>query len=63
MVLKGLTGVEINGNKYHNVMAPHDFLTDQEIADVLTYVRNSCGNKAKAVTVPEVKAVRAKTKK
>lgn len=64
IVLKGLsTGVEINGNEYHNVMAAHDFLTDQEIADVLTYVRNSFGNKAKAVTVSEVKAVRAKTKK
>ena len=45
---------------YHNVMAPTRFLTDQQIADVLTYVRNSFGNKAKAITAAEVKAVRAK---
>ena len=64
IVLQGLsTGVEINGDEYHNVMAAHDFLTDQEIADVLTYIRNSFGNKAKAVMPSEVKAVRAKIKK
>jgi mono/diheme cytochrome c family protein len=39
---------------------PH--LTDQQVADVLTYVRNSFGNKASAVTPAEVKAVRAKAK-
>jgi mono/diheme cytochrome c family protein len=43
-------------------MPGHEYMTDQQIADVLTYVRNSFGNKAKAVTVAEVKAVRAKTK-
>jgi mono/diheme cytochrome c family protein len=64
IVLQGMsTGVEINGDEYHNVMAAHDFLTDQEIADVLTYIRNSFGNKAKAVTVSDVKSVRTKTKK
>jgi mono/diheme cytochrome c family protein len=61
IVLKGMnTGVEINGDEYHNIMAAHDFLTDQQIADVLTYVRNSFGNKAKAISPAEVKAVRAK---
>jgi mono/diheme cytochrome c family protein len=63
IVLKGLTGdIEINENIYHNVMAPHADLSDQQIADVLTYVRNSFGNKAKAITPAEVKAIRAKTK-
>jgi mono/diheme cytochrome c family protein len=37
-------------------------LTDQQIADVLTYIRNSFGNKASVVTPAEVRAVRAKTK-
>jgi mono/diheme cytochrome c family protein len=41
-------------------MPPHDFLKDQEIADVLTYVRSNFGNKASAVTAAEVKAERAK---
>ena len=64
IVLKGLnTEIEVDGDSYHNVMASHEYLTDQQIADVLTYVRNSFGNKAKAVLPGEVKSVRAKTKK
>ncbi|MFN5641500.1 MAG: c-type cytochrome [Sphingobacteriales bacterium] len=63
IILNGLDEpIEINGDTYTNVMAPHDFLKDQEIADVLTYVRNSFGNKASLITVAEVKTVRA-TKK
>ena len=63
VVLKGMTGeVDIEGETYHNVMAPHNDLTDQQIADVLTYVRNNFGNKASAVTAAEVKMIRAKTK-
>jgi mono/diheme cytochrome c family protein len=63
IVLNGMTGdLDINGDTYHNVMAPHSDLTDQQIADVLTYVRNSFGNKASAVSVAQVKAVRAANK-
>jgi mono/diheme cytochrome c family protein len=61
IVLKGMNEeIEIDGNYYTNVMAPHDFLSDQEIADLLTFVRNSFGNKASIVTATEVKAERAK---
>jgi mono/diheme cytochrome c family protein len=64
IVLNGMNSqTEIEGETYRNIMPSHDFMTDQQIADVLTYVRNSFGNKAKAVTAAEVKAVRAKTKK
>jgi len=62
IILKGMQGVDIDDEHYRNVMAPHTDLTDQQIADVLTYVRNSFGNKASAVTAGEVKAVRARTK-
>lgn len=63
IVLKGLTGeIEIDGDTYHNVMAPHSELSNQQIADVLTYVRSSFGNKARAITPAEVAAIRAKTK-
>ncbi len=63
IVLKGLSGeIEINGDTYHNNMPSQKALTDAEIADVLTYVRNSFGNKASAVSASQVKAVRAKTK-
>jgi len=58
VLLKGLKGVEINGEKYSNVMPSHSFLNDKQIADVLTYVRNSFGNKASAVTRTEVAAAR-----
>ena len=59
VLLNGLQGVEINGEKYHGVMPAQATLTDAQIAAVLTYVRNSFGNKASAVTVGEVQAVRA----
>ena len=62
-VLKGSVGtVEIDGDTFHNTMPPQPQLTDQQIADVLTYVRNSFGNKASTVTPAEVKTVRAKMK-
>lgn len=62
IVLKGLNQpIEVEGETYNNVMPPFAHLTDQQIADVLTYVRNSFGNKASAVTVSQVKAERAKT--
>lgn len=62
-VLKGSQGkVEIDGDTFHNSMPPQPHLTDQQIADVLSYVRNSFGNKASIVTPAEVKVVRAKTK-
>jgi mono/diheme cytochrome c family protein len=55
--------VEIEGEFYANVMAAQDYLKDQEIADVLTYVRNSFGNKASPVTEAEVKSARTAQKK
>lgn len=62
MVLKGSQGkIEIDGDKFHNTMPSLSYLTDQQIADVLTFVRNSFGNKASLVTPAEVKTVRAKT--
>lgn len=63
VLLNGMQGVEIDGERYANVMPAFDYLTDQQIADVLTYVRNSFGNKATAVKATEVKAVRATNKK
>ena len=63
VLLNGLQGVDINGEPYNNVMPSQDFLTDQQIADVLSFVRNSFGNKASAVKAAEVKAVRASGKK
>jgi mono/diheme cytochrome c family protein len=63
IALNGLSGVEIDGEGYDNVMASHADLKDQELADVLTYVRNSFGNKGSLVTAEEVKKTRIKLKK
>lgn len=63
IVLKGLNKpLEIEDDTYTNPMPPQAQLTDQQIADVLTFVRNNFGNKAPAITPAEVKAVRAKVK-
>lgn len=65
IVLNGLPGgqIDIDGDTFHNPMpAQASVLSDQQIADVLTYVRNNFGNKASVVTMAEVKAVRAKIK-
>ena len=62
-VLKGsVENIPIDGEYYSNNMAAQSYLTDVQIADILTYIRNSFGNKASAVTASEVKAVRAVTK-
>ena len=59
-VLHGsVENIPIDGQTYSNNMPAQAYLTDQEIADVLTYVRSSFGNKATAVTAAEVKTVRA----
>lgn len=60
VILNGLQGQEIEGDTYDNAMPAHDFLTDTQIADVLTYVRSNFGNKASEVTADEVKALRGK---
>ncbi|GAB4048060.1 c-type cytochrome [Spirosoma litoris] len=60
VLLKGLQGQEIEGDMYDNAMPAHDFLTDVQIADVLTYIRSSFGNKADAITADEVKTARGK---
>lgn len=60
IVLNGFKeDVEISGDNYTNVMPSFAYLKDQEIADVLTYVRNNFGNKASAITLKQVTATRA----
>lgn len=59
-VLHGLSGeIVVNGKKYNSVMTSQN-LTDEEIANVLTYVYNSWSNNKTNVTAPMVKAQRGK---
>ena len=62
VVLQGLSGeVLVNNRKYNGVMAPMNNLSDDEIADVLTYVRNSFGNNGDSVTRDEVRRIRSES--
>lgn len=64
IVLNGLSGkVAVNGNSFNSVMPPMSQLNDDELANILTYVRNSWGNSGEAVSADEVKAMRASTKR
>jgi len=64
ILLNGMSGeIKVNGDIYSGEMPSQDYLKDEEIAAVLTYVRNSFGNKASAVTADEVKKTRAANKK
>ena len=61
IVMKGLTGpVKVKGQQYGAaVMQPWDkTLTDQKIADVLTYERSEWRNQASSVTAEEIAALR-----
>ena len=61
LVLNGLTGpIDVKGAPFNNTMPPwKEVLTDDQIANVLTYVRSEWGNKAPAVTSAQVKKIRA----
>jgi mono/diheme cytochrome c family protein len=64
LVIHGLHGpMKIKEKQYPGLVPMSGFkaLTDQEIADVLTFVRNSFGNQASSVSPDLVKKVRAET--
>jgi putative membrane-bound dehydrogenase-like protein len=60
IVAHGVQGpIEVNGQKFNSVMPGLSDLTDQEVADVLTYVRQSWSNDAAPVTADLVKKARS----
>ena len=64
IVLNGLTGpVTVNGSAFNSVMPPMSQLNDDELANILTFVRNSWGNSGEAVSADEVKKLRDSTKR
>lgn len=59
VTVNGMSGkVVIDGVEYNGIMPPHKHLTNQQIADVLTYIRQSFGNNSGPVTAAEVAARR-----
>jgi mono/diheme cytochrome c family protein len=65
IVLQGLNdGVEIDGDTYSNPMPAFGaVLKDEDIADVLSYVRSHFGNKAGPISKPLVSRIRQTLKK
>ena len=60
VILHGLQGpVKVNGKDYNSVMPPMSQLTDDEVANIATYVLNSWGNPGGKVTKAEAAAARA----
>ncbi len=59
IVVKGKTGeITVNGEKYNSVMT-RQAISNDEVADVLTYVYNSWGNNKTNVTKAQVDAVKS----
>jgi nitrite reductase (NO-forming) len=60
ILLHGLRGeITVNGNKYNSIMT-RQHLSNEEVADVLTYVYNSWDNNKTDVSAARVEAVRSK---
>ncbi len=59
VVLNGLEGnIEVNGVGYNGIMPKFSFLTDEQISDLLTFVRDRFGDGASGVSVEEVQSQR-----
>jgi mono/diheme cytochrome c family protein len=52
--------IALDGLYYSNAMTANPDLKDNEVADLLTYIRNSWSNKASAVTIAQVQAAKKK---
>ncbi len=54
-VLSGRSGeLEVEGETYDGVMPPMSYLSDQDVADIVTFVMNAWGNDGATVTTEQV---------
>lgn len=61
VVLNGLEGsIEVNGEVYNSVMPQHRFLSNEDIAEILTFIRQNFGNNASPISAEDVNRVRNK---
>jgi mono/diheme cytochrome c family protein len=59
IMLDGLEGeIKVNGQVYKTAMPSHQYLSDEQIAAILTYVRTNFGNKADGISAAEVATAR-----
>ena len=62
VVLNGMRGpMEVNGEFYNGPMPAYHFLSDEDLALILTYIRQNFGNNADPVSEEEIKSRRPKT--
>ncbi|MEX2573135.1 MAG: PQQ-dependent sugar dehydrogenase [Balneolaceae bacterium] len=59
VIIRGLEEpIVVRGEEYHSLMPEHSYLTDEELAQVSTYIRQNLGNSAGPVTQREVSEIR-----
>ena len=62
-VLRGKAGkIEVNGNIYVGIMASHNYLTDEQVANVLNYVLNGMNKFNLKIKPSEVNNIRKELK-
>lgn len=63
VILQGLEEtIEVNGEVFDGVMPQHSFLKDEDVAEILTYIRGNWGNDGGKISASEVRRVRRKLK-
>jgi mono/diheme cytochrome c family protein len=61
VILAGLKGpITVNGKAFDGEMPKHDFLSDDNIAKILTYIRKNFKNNAGAIYEKDVASMRGK---
>ena len=62
VAVHGLMGpIKVNGKAvegFPQIMPPHGFMKDDQLADILTYVRNAWGNQAEAISSDDIAGYR-----
>lgn len=59
VILFGQQGeIKVKNKTYNQVMPPFSFLSDEELAQVISYVKNNFGNNGGKVSAAEVRAIR-----
>ena len=59
IVLNGMTGeIEVNGIPYNGIMASYSNLSDQDIANILNYIRANHGNSGDEILPADVRKLR-----
>ena len=62
IVLNGLhENITVKGKQWNNAMPAHNFLSDDDLALVLTYIRTNFGNKSTEIKSEDVKTTRDKS--